>query len=97
MAHAITFDTLAFVKKLEKAGIEQEKSEAIAQAVADVFDNVPNTIATKHDLIIIESKIDKIAAEFDSKLAKNKSDIIMWVVGLFSLQTAILALIKFIH
>ena len=39
MAHAITFDTLAFAKKIEASGLEPKQAEAIAVALSDVFDS----------------------------------------------------------
>jgi hypothetical protein len=92
MAHALTFDTLAFVKKLEKAGIEPEKSEAITEAIADVFENNLSTnVFTKQDNEVFKHDIE-------NKLSKLETKIITWVIGLFFAQTAILvSLTKFTH
>lgn len=88
MAHAVIFDTLAFVKKLEKAGIEPEKSEAIA----DVFENNLCTQVFKKQ----DSELLKL--DLENKLSKLETKIIMWVIGLLFAQTAILvSVIKFLH
>lgn len=108
MSHTMTFDTLAFVKKLEASGIAAKQSEAITEAIADVYESNLAAIATKSDLTSLKTdldgletridlKIDKMALEFDGKLSKLESKIITWVVGLIFAQTALLSFIKFMH
>lgn len=88
MSHAITFDTLAFVKKLEASGIKPRHSEAITEALADVFENTIATLPTK--------------AYIDSKLSKLETKLVIWGIGLACAQIALLSTIvfsimKFIH
>lgn len=98
MIQAITFDTLAFAKKIEASGVEPKHAEAIAEALSSVFENSRETLATKQEISLLRKEMEKLSFEFDSKLSKVRMDIIMWVVGLLFAQTAILiSIIKFIH
>ncbi len=85
MSHAITFDTLAFAKKLESSGVQIKQAEGIAEAMRDVFEeNLSPQIFTKEDGRVLKSEL--------------KTEIIMWVVGLLFAQTAIIvSIIKFVH
>jgi hypothetical protein len=99
MIHLITFDTLAFVKKLEAAEMQPKQAEAVATAIKDVFDeNLSPLLFTKHDGKLLENKIDLLDKKFSAKLLKLKSELIMWMVGLLFAQSAILiSIIKFIQ
>ena len=56
---AVTFDTLKFVERLKKAGIEEKTAIALAEAQSDVFSEaLDSQLATKHDLL--ELKLDMI-------------------------------------
>lgn len=47
----ITFDTLKFVERLEKAGVSREQAAAIAEAQKDAFSEALDTsLATKSDI-----------------------------------------------
>jgi len=85
MAHAITFDTLAFAKKIEASGLESKHAEAIAEAMRDVFEeNLSTAIFTKEDAKVLKSEL--------------KTEIVMWIVGLLFAQSAlIISAIKFLH
>jgi hypothetical protein len=56
----VTFDTLKFVEKLEKAGVPREQAIAIAEAQKDAFAEAMDTqLATKSDLMEMESRLIK--------------------------------------
>jgi hypothetical protein len=48
---AITFDTLAYAKKLKKVGFTEEQAEVQAETLADIIDS---NLATKRDLKELE-------------------------------------------
>lgn len=48
----ITFDTLKFVEKLEKAGVPREQAKAEAEALAEVLDSGAQELVTKKDMLI---------------------------------------------
>jgi hypothetical protein len=55
--NALTFDTLQFVQRLRKAGIEDNEAEAIAEAVRDAQANAD--IATKRDMAELKAELIK--------------------------------------
>jgi hypothetical protein len=57
----ITFDTLKFVERLEKAGIPREHAKAEAEALADVLSAGTQELATKSDMseLMHEVKINR--------------------------------------
>ena len=54
MEHAITFDTLAYSKKLTEAGFTQRQAEVQAETLAEIIDQ---NIATKRDLKELEFRL----------------------------------------
>jgi hypothetical protein len=73
----ITFDTLKFAKKLEKAGLPQEQAEAIAEAFKEA--SAEAEVATKRDVEHLEIKI-----------AEMKFDLLKWIVGMSLAQFSVL-------
>jgi len=56
----ITFDTLKFVERLEKAGVSREQASAMAEAQKDAFSEAMDSqIATKSDLLEMENRLIK--------------------------------------
>ena len=84
---AITFDTLAYVKKLREAGIEEKQAEAQAVALAAVLKETSGDLATKQD-------IDRLREQVDAKFK-----LLQWMLGFnLALSTAVLwALIRLTH
>ena len=68
----LTFDTLKFVQRLEKAGVSREHATAEAEALAEVFASAGQGIATKSDLekleTSLESKMDALELRLTIKL-----------------------------
>jgi hypothetical protein len=59
---AITFDTLKFAERLEKAGLSREQAAAIAEAQKEVLSEaLETTLATKADIAVLDAKIDKLS------------------------------------
>ena len=54
----ITFDTLKFVERLEKAGVSREQASAFADAQKEAFSEaLDTTLATKTDIEMIRSEL----------------------------------------
>ena len=54
----ITFDTLKFVEKLERAGVSREQAAAFAEAQKDAFaEALDTTLATKNDIDTIRAEL----------------------------------------
>lgn len=75
----ITFDTLAYSKKLRDAGFTEQQAEAQALALASVLKETSGDLATKQD---IERLSDKVEARFK---------LLQWMLGFnLALSTAVL-------
>ena len=74
MAAVIPFDTLAYARKLESAGVAKPQAEAQATALADAF---RQAVASPDDLKIVEanleSKIMAVEGNLASKIAAVES------------------------
>ena len=83
----ITFDTLAYVKTLREAGIEEKQAEAQAVALAAVLKETSGELVTKQD-------IDRLSEQVDAKFK-----LLQWMLGFnLALSTAVLwALIRMGH
>ncbi|MBF0192340.1 MAG: hypothetical protein HQL99_14545 [Magnetococcales bacterium] len=81
MSHAtvVPFDTLAFVKKLETAGMPSAQTEALSGVLQKVEESRLQELATKGD--IMEMKKD---------LESAKVKRIKWTAGMFAAQTALI-------
>ncbi len=53
----IAIDTLATMRKLEKAGFETVQAEAVAETVAEVVGRQGDDLATKADLKVVEKSL----------------------------------------
>jgi len=62
---AITFDTLAYTKKLKAVGFTEEQAEAQAEALSEIIDS---NLATKHDIENIRKDIALLKNELVLKL-----------------------------
>ena len=66
---SITFDTLKFVERLEKAGVPREQAAAMADAQKEVFaEALDTTLVTKADIARLESKIESMELRLTIKL-----------------------------
>lgn len=55
---AITFDTLKFAERLEKAGLTREQASAIAEAQKDALSEaLDTTLATKADIAEVKAEL----------------------------------------
>ncbi|MBP6366551.1 MAG: DUF1640 domain-containing protein [Nitrosomonas sp.] len=60
MMASVTFDTLKFIDKLEKAGVPRDQAAAIAEAQKDAFAEAMDTqLFSKSDLMEMENRLIK--------------------------------------
>ncbi|MEO5334968.1 MAG: CCDC90 family protein [Magnetococcus sp. YQC-5] len=93
-AFAVPFDTLAFVKKLETAGVPSSQAEAQVEMLSDVLQKVEASrmqeLATKGDVreaeLRLEGKIESVRKDIEAA----KSDTLKWTAGMFAAQTALI-------
>ncbi|MFZ2124790.1 DUF1640 domain-containing protein [Rhodoferax sp.] len=65
----ITFDTLKFAERLEKAGLTREQAAAFADAQKDVFAEALDTqVATKADIVRLENRLEQMELKLTVKL-----------------------------
>lgn len=86
----LTFDTLAYVKTLRDAGIEERQAEAQATALATVLKSGTAELATKDDMRDMKRDMDVLKAELKRDLSETKAELIRWVVGIGFLQSALI-------
>ena len=74
MPSILAFDTLAYSKALQNAGMEPALADLIAskqrEAIADILDS--RQLATKQD---VQLEIEKVRAEIEKLRAESKADI----------------------
>lgn len=82
----ITFDTLKFVEKLEKAGIPRDQAKAEAEALAEVLDAGSTNLATQMDIKTVQSELKALDDRLNGKFL-----LLQWMIGFsLALNTAIL-------
>lgn len=90
----ITFDTLAYVKTLREAGVEEKQAEAQAEALATVLKSGTADLATQRDIESLRADLKRdmelIRAELKKDIAETKAELIRWVVGVGILQTTLI-------
>ena len=82
------FDTLAWTKKLESAGIPARHAEAQVELLANVIED---NICTKHDLKAFEGKIERKLTALELKIVESKNELIRWFVGTFIVAIGVAA------
>ena len=80
---AMTFDTLAYVKTLRDAGVEEKQAEAQATALAVVLKGSATDLATKQDIDRVEAKLNLIEERTDGRFK-----LLQWMLG-FNLAISI--------
>lgn len=88
MISTITFDTLAYVKKLKAAGVPETQAEVQAETFAEIIED---RIATKHDIFMLKQDLKELELTLKRDIANIKAEIIKWVAGMLVAQAAIVA------
>ncbi|MBF0142582.1 MAG: DUF1640 domain-containing protein [Magnetococcales bacterium] len=90
MAHAVPFDTLAFVRELETSGVPSPQAEAQAKALSRVLQVVEESrfreLATRGDVLRLEKEVLRVEKGIESA----KAETIKWTAGMFAAQTALI-------
>lgn len=77
---AISFDTLKFAERMERAGMPREQASALAEAqresLAEVLDT---TLATKSDIATVKLEISGLHTEMAS--VRGEMSTIKWMLG----------------
>ena len=67
MPVAVLFDTLEYVRKLERAGVPAQQAEAQPEALADALGSA---VATRDDLRAMETRLETRIASVEAKVDK---------------------------
>ncbi|MDP2794727.1 MAG: hypothetical protein Q8O25_11740 [Sulfurisoma sp.] len=81
---AITFDTLKFAERLEKAGLTREQAHAFAEAQKDVFaEALDSSVATKGDIAEVKTEIVALRGDIKAELAAVRGEMgtLKWMTG----------------
>lgn len=88
---AITFDTLAYSKKLKKAGVPEKQAEAQAEIMAETMTEIlSNNLATKHDL---RTEIGKLRSDLKQDMANLTIKVGAMMAGSVTLMLTLLPII----
>ena len=82
MSHAITFDTLAYAKKMIAAGFTQQQAEVQAEALAEIIDE---HIATKQDISDLKIELKAMEQRIIIKLGAMTAASIAIIAALIKL------------
>ena len=83
---AITFDTLAYVKRLRDAGIPESQAEAQAAALAEVLKQSTGELATQAGLAEIKQELRVL-----EERTEGRFKLLQWMLG-FNLALTIAVL-----
>ncbi len=73
----ITFDTLKFVERLEKAGVPRDQAAAFSDAQKEAFSEALDTsLATKNDIEALRLDISKLDTRISGELV-----LVKWMLG----------------
>lgn len=87
---SVLFDTHAYIKRLESAGISPEQAEAHAEAMAEAL---RGGVATRADLMEVKSELEKQTSRIEGKIT-----LLSWMVGVvMALSLAILGKLLTVH
>lgn len=84
---ALTFDTLAYVKTLRDAGVEEKQAEAQASALATVLKSSSGDVATKEDVSRLEGKLEARLNLLEER-SEGRFRLLQWMLG-FNLAISI--------
>ena len=82
MSHTITFDTLAYAKKMIAAGFTQQQAEVQAEALAEIIDE---HIATKQDISDLKIELKAMEQRIIIKLGAMTAASIAIIAALIKL------------
>ena len=79
----MTFDTLAYSKKLRDAGIDEKQADAQALALASVLKETSGDVAKKQDIHSLKQDIQLLKQDFQAQF-----NLLKWMVGFNMALTA---------
>ena len=80
----ITFDTLRFAERLEKAGVPREQAAAMAEAQKEALSEALDTVlATKSDIQSLHQDLTKMTGDLKGEMTALRGEMtsIKWMLG----------------
>jgi hypothetical protein len=91
-----TIDTLQFSKRMQKAGLQKEVADELAEALKENQTQSIEGLATKADIASVKADITSLEYRLEQKMELLKKDIIIKLGSLMAFGiTIIVILIKF--
>ncbi len=87
MAIAITFDTLAFAKRLKSSGFTEQQAEALAEVQGEIIEE---RLATKQDLEALRLALQRDMKDMESRLTIRLGKMLAWSTGITILTLGVL-------
>ena len=87
----ITFDTLKFADKLEKAGATREYAKAEAEAMADIFATGTQDIATRSDILANKNALQSEIALLRADMREMELRLTLRLGGMMAASIGIVA------
>lgn len=90
----LTFDTLAYVKTLREAGVEEKQAEAQAAALSNVLKASATELATQRDIESLRVDLKQDIVKLDARLSlieertEGRFKLLQWMLG-FNLAISI--------
>jgi len=81
MSTSLAFDTLAYAKRLEKAGVPEAQAEVQAETLAEI---VEERLATKRDLKEMEASLARDLREIEMRLTIKLGTMLVIAIGVFA-------------
>jgi len=87
----LTFDTLKFAQRLEKAGATREYAIAEAEALSEVFESGTQELATKADILATKSALQIEMQQIRSDMREMELRMTIKVGGMIAASIAVTA------
>jgi len=81
---SITFDTLAYTKKLKAAGVSQDQAEVQADALLDLFNKNNSDLTTKNDLDSAVKDINSSILQLESRILRAILTTMISITAIFA-------------
>ena len=87
----ITFDTLAYARKLKQAGFTDQQAEVAAEAQKEAIETVVADLELRHlSDLATRRDIKELELTFAARIAETKAELTRWIIGAGFLQTALI-------
>jgi len=75
----LTFDKLAYVDRLQAAGMGEREARALAEGLDQAL---REEVATKSDIAAVRTDLAAVKAELKADITAVKRDMLRWMVGM---------------